>query len=112
MRGMGHSENIVKPDDNSLSNIPNLNSPPALWSHVLSENTKKLVDKGQGKQKCCVAFDLMVDFDSRGTWEDGSMRFLHCVCKMLDQDMPTLNGTTQLTSTRAVKGWWTCDEKL
>lgn len=82
------------------------------WSRVLSENTKKLVENGQGKQSCCAAFDLMVDFDSRGTWEDGSMRFLHCVCKMLDQDMPSLTGTSLLTSVRAVKGWWTCDEKL
>lgn len=54
----------------------------------------------------------MVNFDSRGTWEDGSVRFLHCVCKMLDQDMPSLKGTTLLTAIRAVKGWWTCDEKV
>jgi len=59
-----------------------------------------------------VAFGLMADFDSRGTWKNGSMRFLHCVCKMLDQDMPSLMGTTLLTSVRAVKGWWTCDEKV
>jgi GNAT superfamily N-acetyltransferase len=82
------------------------------WSAVLSENTKKLLKKGQGHQSCCVAFDLMVNFDSRGTWEDGSMRFLHCLSKMLDQDMPSLRGTSLLTGIRAIKGWWTCDEKL
>jgi GNAT superfamily N-acetyltransferase len=71
-----------------------------------------LLEKGQGKQNCCLAFDFMVNFDSRGTWEDGSVRFLHCVCKMLDQDMPSLKGTTLLTAIRAFKGWWTCDEKI
>ena len=40
------------------------------------------------------------------------MRFLHCVCKMLNQDMQFLNGTTLLTGVRAIKGWWTCAEGL
>jgi len=108
----GHNENSVQRDDDQLSLTTDPKLPSSLyWSVVLSENTKKLMEKGQGKQKCCVALGMMGDFDSRGTWEDGSMRFLHCVCKKLDQDMQSLNGTTLLTGIRAVKGWWTCDEK-
>lgn len=110
---MRHSENVVKPCDDPLSEIPNFKLPSSIRrSMVSSENTKKLLEKGQGKQNCCVAFDLMVNFDSKRTWEDGSMRFLHCVCKMLDQDMPSLTGTSLLTGIRAIKGWWTCDEKV
>lgn len=81
------------------------------WSAVYSKSTRKLLAKGQGKQNCCLAFGMMENFDARGTWKDGSMRFLHCVCKKLNRDMKFLNGTTLLTSIRAVKGWWTCDEK-
>lgn len=39
------------------------------------------------------------------------MRFLHCVCKMIDDGWPII-GTTFLSAERAMKGWGTCDEDL
>jgi GNAT superfamily N-acetyltransferase len=72
----------------------------------------QVMKKGQGKQNCCVAFAIMNDHLYRGTWDSGSMRFLHCICKMLDGGMRPELGTTWLTGIRAEKGYWTSEEKL
>jgi tetratricopeptide (TPR) repeat protein len=63
------------------------------------------------KHPYCVAFSMMQLGCYQGTWGNGSFRFLHCVCKMIDDGTPKL-GTTMLTSIRAMKGWDTCDEDL
>ncbi len=63
------------------------------------------------KDPYCVAFSLMQTLCYNGTWGNGSFRFLHCVCKMIDEGTPKL-GTTMMTSTRALRGWGTCDEDL
>lgn len=75
------------------------------------ESIRNVVARGQGNQNCCVAFVAMNDHIFRGTWGNGSVRFLHCICKMLD-GMPSSFGTTHLTCVRAEKGWWTCEEGL
>ena len=47
-----HSEQHVHPDDGQLSLTPDSKLPSSLhWSTVLSKNTKKLMEKGQGKLK-------------------------------------------------------------
>lgn len=75
------------------------------------ERIRQIIAKGQGKQDCCVAFVEMVDGCYRGTWGNGSMRFLHCVCKMIDDGRPLI-GTTSVSAHRAMKGWGTCEEEL
>jgi GNAT superfamily N-acetyltransferase len=88
---------------------------PRLKQHLESgpERIRDVVAKGQGKQPCCVAFTHMMDRILIGTWGNGSVRFLHCVCKMLDSGMPSISmGTTMLTGIRAEKGWWTCEEEF
>jgi len=71
----------------------------------------EIMKKGQGKQDCCAAFTMMSDGCYSGTWGNGSMRFLHCVCKMIDDGWP-IKGTTMVSARRAMKGWGTCDEEL
>jgi hypothetical protein len=39
------------------------------------------------------------------------MRFLHCVCKMIDDGRP-MKGTTRVSALRAMRGWGTCEEEL
>lgn len=73
-------------------------------------NIEDVIKKGQGGQSCCVAFALMNMHRYQGIWGNGSIRFLHCICKMLDGGIS--GGTTALTGIRALKGWWTCDENL
>jgi hypothetical protein len=63
------------------------------------------------KHPYCVAFSMMQSMCYSGTWGNGSFRFLHCVCKMIDEGTPK-SGTTMLTSHRAMKGWGVCDEDL
>jgi tetratricopeptide (TPR) repeat protein len=75
------------------------------------EKIRRIVAKGQGKQDCCVAFAEMMHGCYRGTWGNGSMRFLHCVCMMIDDGTPT-KGTTMRSGFRAMIGWGTCDEDL
>lgn len=82
-----------------------------------SKVPKKMLDilrKGQGLGKdhdYCVAISIMADLCYRGTWDNGSVRFLHCVCKMIDDGTPA-KGTEPLTGRRVLKGWGTCDEDL
>jgi GNAT superfamily N-acetyltransferase len=80
------------------------------------QRIRDVLAKGQGYpgkgQACCVAFTHMEDHIYRGTWGSGSVRFLHCICKMLDGGIASKLGTTMLTGIRAEKGWWTCDEDL
>jgi GNAT superfamily N-acetyltransferase len=82
-----------------------------------SKIPKKILDilrKGQGlgnDHDYCVAFSVMGDLCYRGTWDNGSVRFLHCVCKMIDDGTP-VKGTEPLSGRRALKGWGTCDEDL
>jgi GNAT superfamily N-acetyltransferase len=78
----------------------------------ISREILEVMRRGQGEQKCCVAFTAMNDHALRGTWGNGSVRFLYCMCKMLDGDMPSVLGTTCLTGIRAEKGYWTCAENL
>ncbi len=76
------------------------------------EEIRNIVAKGQGRQACCVSFTHMNTHIFLGTWGNGSVRFLHCICKMLDGGIRSGLGTTTLTGIRAEKGWWTCEEDL
>jgi len=82
-----------------------------------SKTPKRILDilrKGQGlgnDHDYCVAFSIMGDLCYRGTWDNGSVRFLHCVCKMIDDSTP-VKGTEPISGRRALKGWGTCDEDL
>ncbi len=79
---------------------------------------REVLEKGQGKDEtgrpkhqCCVALSMMRMHCCSGTWGNGSMRFLHCVCKMIDEGTPRI-GTTFQSAIRAMKGWGVCDEDL
>jgi len=76
------------------------------------ERIREIVAKGQGNQANCIAFTHMNSHILQGTWGNGSVRFLYCVCKMIDNGIPSHLGTTMLTGIRAEKGWWTCEEDL
>ena len=67
------------------------------------ERIRQILAKGQGKQDCCLAFVEMIIGCYHGTWGNGSMRFLHCVCKMIDDGRPAI-GTTSVSVHRAMKG--------
>ena len=79
---------------------------------TVPEEIRRILAKGQGEQDCCEAFVEMEDCCYfRGTWGNGSVRFLHCVCKMIDDGRPK-KGTTSISVRRAMKGWGTCEEEL
>ena len=98
-----HSQSNAKLASSFRVDVDRSRIPPKILS---------VIDRGQGKQPCCVAFTHMNSHVYRGTWGGGSVRFLHCMCKMLDGGLASGLGTTMLTGVRAEKGWWTCEEDL
>jgi hypothetical protein len=84
---------------------------PRMDESKVPKRILEVMKKGQGRQDCCVALSMMGMHCYHGTWGNGSMRFLHCVCKMIDDGTP-IRGTTFQSAIRAMKGWGTCDEDL
>ncbi len=74
---------------------------------------QNILNKGLDMKKhpYCVAFSMMQMMCYQGTWGNGSFRFLHCVCKMIDDGRPQ-GGTTMISAQRVMRGWGVCDEDL